>query len=131
MLDVVPESLGSQRVLRLYTPRLAEMQGVFGPSAVAVFLGSSLVAVLATMVVTYVAHYGLARRRLPSGDTVNSSAGLSWCARLHLCVVHTCGGVAAVLDSAGVRLCRSSIDRPAPFRVLRCIPAVLPLESGF
>lgn len=58
----------------------APLQAVCGPAGMAAFLGSSLASVIMLTTVNYVEHYGLTRKRLPSGNYENVSIHHSWCA---------------------------------------------------
>lgn len=54
------------------------LQAFFGTAGMAAFLGSSLASVLILTTVNYVEHYGLTRKRLPSGKYENVSIHHSW-----------------------------------------------------
>lgn len=58
----------------------AGLQACFGAAGLAAFLGSSLASVIVLTSVNYVEHYGLTRKRLPTGQYENVSIHHSWCA---------------------------------------------------
>eukprot|EP00892_Ulva_mutabilis_P010310 jgi/Ulvmu1/7651/UM038_0080.1 len=51
---------------------------IFGPAGMAAFLGASFASVLMLTTVNYVEHYGLTRKRLPSGQYEHVSIHHSW-----------------------------------------------------
>ncbi len=56
----------------------AFLLAALGPNALAIFLGSSLIAVLMLEVVQYIEHYGLERRRLANGKYEPVTTAHSW-----------------------------------------------------
>lgn len=73
----VCDNTSHRRYLAAYVSALP-VQALFGTAGVVAFLGSSLASVLILTTVNYVEHYGLTRKRLPSGKYENVSIHHSW-----------------------------------------------------